>query len=193
MSIFAVPEYSRRVFDLQAAAIVVGSMVRKSMAPILWLSVLLGSASAVAGDNPFLDLVDVTGKDADVSSAIGEGKWTLVMLWATDCHICTKQKPEISAFYDKHKSENVDVFGIALDGRDNLDDVNSYLTRHQPTFPNYVGEIGVVAVNYQMLTEEPLRGTPTYLLFNPEGELKGNNPGPVSPGAIESFIAKHTP
>ena len=40
------------------------------------------------------------------------------------------------------------------------------------------------------MTEENLRGTPTYLLFNPEGELLGNNPGRLSVEAIESFIAR---
>jgi len=74
-----------------------------------------------------------------------------------------------------------------------MDAVKEYLAEHQPTFPNYVGDYQMVAMNYQSLTEENLRGTPTYLLFNPQGELKGNNPGPVTPSAIERFIANNTP
>ena len=42
------------------------------------------------------------------------------------------------------------------------------------------------------MTEENLRGTPTYLLFSPVGELLGNNPGRLSVEAIESFIARKT-
>jgi len=145
-----------------------------------------------AMDNPFRDLVDTEGSPSPLSDTFGSGKWTLVMIWSTDCHLCEEQKPKISAFFDKHKSGNIDVFGIALDGRKNLDDVQDYLSKNQPTFPNYVGEFPIVAANYQALTEEPLRGTPTYLLFNPEGELKGNNPGPVSPAAIEGFIERHS-
>jgi len=151
------------------------------------------AAIAHASDSPFRDLVDTNGELAGEQTAVGKGKWTLVMLWSTDCHICTLQKPEISAFYDKYKSTTVDVFGIALDGARRMDAVKNYLAEHQPTFPNYVGDYQMVALNYQSLTEENLRGTPTYLLFDPNGELKGNNPGPVTPSAIERFIAKNTP
>lgn len=153
---------------------------------------LLVIAPAFSTENPFRDLVDTQGEFASLDGTFGNGKWTLVMIWATDCHICKEQKPKISAFHDKHKDSLVEVFGIALDGASHLDDVNQYLEEHQPTFPNYVGELPIVASNYTSLTEEPLRGTPTYLLFNPQGELKGNNPGPVSPSAIEGFIERHT-
>ncbi len=159
----------------------------------LLVALMLGAGTlAHAGDNPFRDLVDTEGAPASSSTTVGNGKWTLVMIWATDCHICTEQKPEISAFYDKYKDTMVDVFGIALDGPKRLDAVNDYLAKHKPTFPNYVGDFQMVGLNYQSLTEEPLRGTPTYLLFNPAGELKGNNPGPVRPEAIESFIERNS-
>lgn len=150
------------------------------------------SSTAAASESPFRDLVDTKGKLVPDLTSVGNGKWTLVMIWATDCHVCTLQKPEISAFYNKHKDANVDVFGIALDGPERLEAVNDYLAEHKPTFPNYVGNYQMMALNYQSLTEENLRGTPTYLLFDPKGELKGNNPGPVTPSAIESFIANHT-
>jgi len=169
------------------------ALTRSGLPTLLVLMCLTLASSIVrAGENPFVDLVDIQGEAIDVGSSIGEGKWTLVMLWTTDCHICTEQKPKISAFYDKHKDDSVNVFGIAMDGRKNLKAVNRYLEKHNPSFPNFVGELDLVAFNYQMMTEEPLRGTPTYLLFNPAGELKGNNPGPVSPDAIEKFIARHS-
>ena len=154
---------------------------------------MLLTASSAWASNPFLDLLTTNGERLSDEALIGQGKWTLVMIWATDCHICKQQKPLISAFYDKHKDLDANVFGIALDGRSGLKEVRHYLQEHVVTFPNYVGEFPVVAVNYHELTEETLRGTPTYLLFNPNGELKGNNPGPISVDAIEKFIARHTP
>ena len=137
-----------------------------------------------------MEVQEFDGSIVRLDEQIGDGKWLLVMLWATDCHICKQQKPEISRFHDQHKDEDARVVGIALDGMGAVDEVKSYLDVHQVSFPNYVGELAIVASHYLVLTEENLRGTPTYLLFNPDGELMGNNPGPLSVDAIEKFIAR---
>ena len=73
-----------------------------------------------------------------------------------------------------------------------LDAIKANMENHKTSFPSLVGNIAIVASYYQYLTEESLRGTPTYLLFNPEGELVGNNPGPLSVEAIEKFMARKT-
>ncbi len=137
-----------------------------------------------------MEIQELDGNIVRLDERVGGGKWLLVMLWATDCHICKQQKPEISRFHDKHKDIDAEVLGIALDGIGAVDKVKSYLDNHKPSFPNYVGDIAIVASHYLVLTEESLRGTPTYLLFNPEGELVGNNPGPLSVESLEQFIAK---
>jgi len=128
------------------------------------------------------------GAAADLDNLTGQGKWTLVMIWATNCHICHVQKPEISAFHNEHKEVDAHVIGIALDGVDNVDAVKEYVKDNNVSFPSYVGELAIIASHYFGMTEENLRGTPTYLLFNPEGELLGNNPGPLSVEAIERFM-----
>ena len=48
----------------------------------------------------------------------------------------------------------------------------------------------MVSLNYEVITEESFRGTPTFLLFTPEGELIGNMPGKLSINALESFIER---
>ncbi|MEE9320619.1 MAG: TlpA disulfide reductase family protein [Granulosicoccus sp.] len=181
---------SLRAILLTAAALV-------SLSGLFSQVVLAESGDATVGSfeekiAPFDELLTVDGALLEESPAVGNGRWKLVMIWATDCPICKQQKPVISAFHDAHKDKDAEVFGIALDGRQGLVAVNKYLQKHTVSFPNYVGEFSTVAVNYQELTEEDLRGTPTYLLFNPEGELKGNNPGPISVDAIEAFIARHS-
>jgi len=133
-----------------------------------------------------------TGEDVLLDDLTGNGKWTLVMVWATDCHVCHIDKPEISAFHNKHKDDDAEVIGIALDGIVGLDKVKNYIADNKPSFPSYVGDIAIIASHYYGMTEENLRGTPTYLLFSPEGELLGNNPGRLSVEAIEGFIARKT-
>lgn len=166
----------------------------KLLALVMALVMMLGLlvSQSVFAVTPFRDLMNTDGKIVDTSRDFGHGKWTLVMLWSTDCVICTKQNPMISAFHEKHRNVDAQVIGIALDGPMNIDNVNAYIERHQLPFTNYIGRMDLVAMNYQILTQEPLRGTPTYLLFDPQGNLKGNNPGPVRAVAVEEFMARHT-
>ncbi|MBX2824352.1 MAG: TlpA family protein disulfide reductase [Gammaproteobacteria bacterium] len=167
------------------------------MSPSWWLacmtiSLMSLTMSGAAHASAFKGLVDPEGEPASLSNTIGNGKWTLVMVWATDCHLCTEQKPKISAFYNEHKDDDANVVGIAIDGPKKLKLVREYLAKHKPTFPNYVADIRTLGLTYQNLTEEQFRGTPTYLLFDPSGELKGNNPGPVTVAGVEKFIASHS-
>ena len=156
----------------------------------LYLALSLVAASGVVSAME-LQSVD-TGDDVLLDDLTGNGKWTLVMLWATDCHVCHIDKPEISAFHNKHKDDDAEVIGIALDGIAGLSKVKNYIADNKPSFPSYVGDIAIIASHYYGMTEENIRGTPTYLLFSPEGELLGNNPGRLSVEAIESFIARNT-
>jgi len=39
-----------------------------------------------------------------------------------------------------------------------------------------------------VVAEEALRGTPTYLLFDPEGEIRGVQAGHLQPERVEAFI-----
>jgi thiol-disulfide isomerase/thioredoxin len=174
------------------SVILLAIIVAVSVSGMFSRAVLADNADISSEMIPFDQLLTIDGVLLDEPPAVGNGRWKLVMIWATDCPICKQQKPVISAFHNAHKDKDAEVFGIALDGRQGLVAVNKYLKQHTVTFPNYVGEFSSIAANYQRLTEEDLRGTPTYLLFNPEGELKGNNPGPISVDAIEAFIARHS-
>ncbi len=128
------------------------------------------------------------GKFTTLSQHFEKDKWTLVMLWTTDCGICQREYPVMSAFHDKHKDTTAKVIGVSLDGYSNLETITEHIDEMPMTFDNLIGEITVVAFNYEAATEESLRGTPTFLMFNPDGQLVGHNPGPVRPEALEKFI-----
>jgi len=166
---------------LCAAALLVGTF---SMSPAI---------SADTDENLlFPELISVDGEGTAVHPAIGEGKWTLVMLWATTCHICETDKPLFSKFYDKHKEiGDIDVFGISIEGHEKLPEVQDYLAKRDVSFPNSVGEFLTVGSSMVNIAEESLRGTPTYLLFDPKGEIKGVHAGHLAPDKVEVFIAEN--
>ena len=132
------------------------------------------------------------GSPTSLDSLTGNGKWTLVMIWATNCHICKIQKPEMSAFHNERKDVDAHIVGIALDGPKHVDIINQYIEDNNVSFPTFVGDTAIIASHYFGMTEENLRGTPTYLLFNPEGELLANNPGLLTVEALENFIASRS-
>jgi len=132
------------------------------------------------------ELEDFNGSPINLDDKIGKGKWTLVMFWAHDCGVCRAEFPAISKFHSDRK--DVDVVGISIDGDTNKHLAQSFLDSNPASFPSYITSLSLVSFNYQALTEEDFRGTPTFLLFTPDGELLGNNPGKLSVTALEKFI-----
>lgn len=169
-------------------------MVRLGFRTLVFLAALaVGSSTAWAGsDAPFPDMVTIDGEPVTTEADVGIGKWQLVMIWATDCHVCTLMKPKISAFHDAHKDIDAEVYGVALDGPDNLAAVQAYMVKHKVTFPTYIGDINLIAANYEINAKTPLRGTPTYLLFSPTGELKAIDFGMLDVAAIERFMERNS-
>lgn len=159
----------------------------------LVLMLALGVTQAWANTTaPFRDLVDIEGQAVTTEADVGNGKWQVIMIWSTDCHICAVMKPKMSAFHDKHKEGEAEVYGIALDGSQNLAAVKQYMHKHEVTFPTYIGDINLIAVNFEIYNGTPLSGTPTYMLYNPEGELVAIDFGMLDVDAIERFMARNT-
>lgn len=150
---------------------------------------LLTVVNVVHASN-WVEVRTLDGKITTLSQHFEEGKWTLVMLWTTNCGICIKEYPTISEFHDKHKNTDAKVIGVSLDGYSQLDQITQHIDDMPMTFENLIGEVSVVSFNYQSSTEEPLRGTPTFMMFNPQGQLVGHNPGPVKIEALEKFISR---
>jgi len=159
---------------------------------VLLFFLLSVAVSVTAGEPPFPDLVDVDGKPVRDQADLGGGKWQLIMIWHTDCHVCKKMKPVISEFHDKYKQRNAEVYGVALDGAQNIDLVKQYMIDHDVSFPTYVGELDMISINYEINTESRFAGTPTYMLFNPDGELLAIDFGMLDVDSLERFIDRNS-
>lgn len=155
----------------------------------LVLGCLLTVPNGQAANDP-LSLRTFTGEEVSLDQYAGQDKWLLVMIWSTDCSVCFKEMPGITKFHTRHEAIDAQVLGVALDGYDNREAVAAFAQRHKLDFPNLIAEMPAFALRYEFEVGESLRGTPTYLLFNPAGELVANNPGPVRPVAIEQFMAR---
>ncbi|MFK8075643.1 MAG: TlpA family protein disulfide reductase [Granulosicoccus sp.] len=120
---------------------------------------------------------------------VGDGRWTLVMFWSTDCIPCEEQKPMIEDFHQTYSASNAKVIGIALDGMENYSGIKKLIDFHQPTYPNLVVYTDVFHRQYQELTQKQFRATPTYLLFSPTGQLSGTRVGKIERAMLDSIVS----
>jgi len=138
------------------------------------------------------ELRDFNGVANSLDNLTGKGKWSIVMFWAHDCHVCNEEAHEYVAFHEKHAAKDAEVIGISLDGTKYSKQARSFVKRHQLNFTNLIGEPHDVAGIFEDLTGEDWVGTPTFLVYNPKGEILAQQVGAVPVNLIEAFMAKQS-
>ncbi len=151
-------------------------------AAVLALLFLAGPASA-------FQLQELNADRVNLNDYVGDGQWTLVMFWSTDCIPCEAQKPMIEAFHRDHSGKDAQVVGIALDGIKYIDGIKQVMSRHDPSYPNLVVFTDVFHRQFKELTGTDFRVTPTYLLYAPDGSLAGTRAGSIERELLESVVA----
>lgn len=155
------------------------------LAVVATVTMLMG-AVAVAGPVPDIAMKDLAGKTRNVNEYIGKGKWTVVAVWAHNCPICNQEIHQMEFFHHEHRKKDATVLGVSIDG-DNVDKAKRFVEDHSLTFPNLITDPGTVA----QFGAGDLIGTPTHIVFAPDGSLVGKKVGPLSQEQIEAMMAKH--
>src|SRR5215475_3565628 len=81
---------------------------------------------------PEVNYVDTTGVAYNRESLAG--KVVLVNFWATWCHPCQKEIPDLSKAYDKYKAKGVVLLGVMTDSPDNQTLLN-FQSDYDMTYP----------------------------------------------------------
>ena len=140
-----------------------------------------------AGDSPFTDFAD---QPRTIESFAGDGKWLVVMIWAHDCHVCNIEAESYAHFHETHKDKDARMLGISMDGQAKRAEAEAFIERHDLPFPNLIGDPGATMRHFMQVTGTSFRGTPTILLYDPDGTLTAAQAGAVPPESIEKFIAR---
>lgn len=155
---------------------------------ILSAFVFLFSNVAIAEIEGFQDF---NGKPQTLENYTGKGKWLVVMMWASDCHICNVEAHEYVDFHLVHSDTDATVLGISLDGESRKKEAEQFIKKHSVDFPNLIAEPAHVSNMYKKLTGQFFAGTPSFLIFAPDGELKAAQAGAVPTQLIEDFMKKN--
>lgn len=157
-------------------------MLRHTIKHLSVISLLLASTASFA-------LSDMQGNEKRFTDLLSKKKWTVFEVWASDCPAC----PD-AVFYMKNLKQRyghkVELIGISIDG-DHGDKgkamAKAFITRHQLNFPTLLGKT-VEVDNFLFNYNEDLYGTPSLLIFNPEGALRGIEAGAVISQDVIDFI-----
>lgn len=136
-----------------------------------------------------LALSDMQGNEKRFTDMLSKDKWTVFEVWASDCPAC----PD-AVFYMKNLKKRyghkVELIGISVDG-DHGDKgkamAQAFMKKHQLTFPTLLSRT-VEVDNFLYGYEEDLYGTPSVLIFNPAGELRGIEVGAIISQDVIDFI-----
>lgn len=148
----------------------------------------LGSAwSAELG--PVFEGLD--GKQHALSEYVAQPKCTVVGVWGLRCRYCHEEMPAREQMHRK-RSADINVVGIAVDypsmGYAKASEVREFVRKLRLSYPILLSDGEVVP----KLGDGDFIGTPTTLIFNPQGQLVARQPGRVSNKVIEDYIAKST-
>ncbi|MDH4134155.1 MAG: TlpA family protein disulfide reductase [Gammaproteobacteria bacterium] len=136
---------------------------------------------------PDIVLRDLDGKPRNVNEIIGHGRWVVVAVWAHDCVYCARDIHEMSEFHSAHRGGEAEVLGVSIDGMDKIKLAREFVAKHKLPFLNLVAE-----PRQDVMTRfgaGRFSGTPTYYVYSPQGEIVGQNVGPLTRAEVEEFIA----
>ena len=135
---------------------------------------------------------DFQGNATTVEQQKEAGKWTVVMIWASSCHVCNEEAGQYSVFHTEHANNDAKIIGLSIDGQEGKADAEAFIERNGVTYPNLIGDVHAVAEWYLVQTGEAFRATPTFVVFGPNGEVQAAQAGAVAPSKVERFIEQNS-
>jgi len=159
------------------------SRIKQALIITLFAHGLLFSTAASA-------LSELDGKAITFEELIGKGKWTVIKVWASDCPACRASAHHIVDF--EMSNPDVDVIGISLDDTSGKTDAEQFIDEHNFTFTNLLSNPSEVDDHLYSTAKKSFIGTPTFIVYNPQGKLTAAQPGLVTAEALSAFIQKQS-
>lgn len=163
-------------------------MIKNQRAWIV-LTLFLVSLSPVSGVTAEQGLWNASGgQPQSIEQYAGKGKWLVVMIWVSDCHVCNQEVRSYLEFHKRHTRIDASVLGVSMDGKLKEKEALAFIQKHKLTFPNLIGEPETVAQKFTEISGAAWIGTPTFLIYAPDGELLAQQTGAAPVSLIEDFI-----
>lgn len=123
-----------------------------------------------------------------VTDELQEGRWELVMFWATYCHVCKKDFKKLAGFMEDNSSIPLTIVGVVTDGIEERKKTDSLIEKHDLAYTHIITDYPESNKLFKEVAGQRLIGTPSYLLYNPENELVAFNANAIDLDALEIFV-----
>lgn len=140
-----------------------------------------GSNEAVTGGRveigqpaPNYRAVSLNGDSVSLGSQ--RGKVLLLNVWATWCHPCRDEIPELRAVHAKYQGRGLELVGVSVDVDGAEEHIREFMKEFEMSYPVWLDPDERVSTQFLVV------GVPATFLIDKTGILRWRKTGPVQPG-----------
>ena len=129
----------------------------------------------------------MTGDSVALASL--QNKVVLLNVWATWCHPCRTEIPELRDIHARYKDKGLELVGVSVDAEGNDEGIREFMTEFKMDYPVWRDPGERVSTQFLVI------GVPATFLIDRKGILRWRKTGPILPNdtsltnAIERAIA----
>jgi len=155
---------------------------------VVLAATLLATTWLAVGIAHAFELQTLENERTNLHNFVGDGQWTVVMLWGANCKACEEQKPLLEAFHNKYKDSRARAIGVSIDGMENIEYIRKNIAHHGTSYTNLAVLTDVFFSQFTQETGKEYLKTPTYLLYAPDGTLSGVKSGKLKFELLEQIL-----
>ncbi len=110
-----------------------------------------------------------------VSLATQRGKVVLFNIWATWCHPCRDEIPELRALHAKYKDRGLELVGVSVDADGSDEAIRAFMKDFEMEYPVWRDPDERVSTQFLVV------GVPATFLIDRDGVLRWRKTGPIQP------------
>ena|SRR5688500_7185352 len=129
---------------------------------------------AVGAPAPSYRAVSLEGDS--VSLAQHRGKVVLFNVWATWCHPCRDEIPELRQLHGRYQARGLELIGVSVDADGSDDVIRSFMRDFEMAYPVWRDPGERVSTQFLVI------GVPATFLIDRDGILRWRKTGPIQPG-----------
>lgn len=110
-----------------------------------------------------------------VSLAEQKGKVVLLNIWATWCHPCRDEIPELRVIHNRYRDRGLELIGVSVDTDGTDETIRTFMKDFQMTFPIWRDPDERISTQFLAI------GVPATYLIDRDGILRWRKIGPIAP------------
>ena len=116
----------------------------------------------------------VSASGDSVSLQALRGKTVLLNVWATWCHPCREEIPELQRLHERYRGRGLELVGVSVDAAGHEDAIREFARQYRMTYPVWRDPAETVSATFLVV------GVPATFLIDRAGVLRWKKTGPIA-------------